>query len=211
MMTRGIKRGRRRPLALAASVATLAALVWGTGLFAFAAAIPSQVTDTTTRTDAIVVLTGGSRRLGTGLELLSGEKARKMFVSGVYRGVDVAKLLELSKATPEEFECCVSIGHSADNTAGNAKETAAWLKGQGFRSLRLVTSGYHMPRALLEFRHVLGDAELVLHPVFTENVKQDRWWAWPGTSSLIVSEYNKYLIAWTRHLTDRLLADDGAP
>ena len=211
MMTRRIKRGRRRSLALAASVAALAALAWGAGLFAFAAAIPSVVADTTTRTDAIVVLTGGSRRLDTGLELLSGEKARKMFVSGVYRGIDVAKLLELSKATPEEFECCVSIGHRADNTAGNAKETAAWLKGQGLRSLRLVTSGYHMPRALLEFRHILPGAELVLHPVFTEIVKQDRWWAWPGTSSLIVSEYNKYLIAWTRHLGDRLLAGDGAP
>lgn len=211
MMTRGIKRGRRRPLALAASVATLAVLAWGAGLFAFAAAIPSEVADTTTRTDAIVVLTGGSGRLDTGLELLSGEKARKIFVSGVYRGVDVAKLLEQSKATPQEFECCVSIGHSADNTAGNAKETAAWLKGQGFRSLRLVTSSYHMPRALLEFRHVLPDAELVLHPVFSDHVKQDRWWAWPGTSNLIVSEYNKYLIAWTRHLAHRLLTGDAAP
>ena len=210
-MARGLKRGRRRILTLAASVVALGALAWGGGLFAFAAAIPSVVADTTTRTEAIVVLTGGSGRLSTGLELLSGEKARKLFVSGVYRGLDVAKLLELSKATPEEFECCVSIGHSADNTAGNAKETAAWLKGQGFRSLRLVTSGYHMPRALLEFRHVLGDAELVIHPVFSDNVKQDRWWAWPGTSSLIVSEYNKFLIAWTRHLADRLLGGDAAP
>ncbi len=208
-MSRGEKRGRG--LALAASAAALVAIAWGAGLFAFAAAIPSEVADTATRTDAIVVLTGGSMRLGAGLELLSREKARKMFVSGVYRGVDVAKLLEQSKATPEEFECCVSIGHSADNTAGNAKETAAWLEGQGFRSLRLVTSGYHMPRALLEFRHVLPDAELVLHPVFPDNVKRDRWWAWPGTSSLIVSEYNKFLIAWTRHLADRLPTGDAAP
>lgn len=211
MMTRGLKRGRGRSLALAASAAVLGALAWGAGLFAFAAAIPSTVEDTTTRTEAIVVLTGGSGRLGTGFELLSGKKARKMFVSGVYRGVDVDKLLELSKATPAEFECCVSIGHSADNTAGNAEETSAWLKGQGFRSLRLVTSGYHMPRALLEFRHVLGDAKLVPHPVFSDNVKQDRWWAWPGTSSLIVSEYNKYLIAWTRHLAEGLLRGDGGP
>ena len=210
-MTRGINRGRRRPLALAAAAATLGALTWGAGLFMFAAAIPSEVADTTTRTEAIVVLTGGSGRLAKGLELLSGEKARKMFVSGVYRGIDVAKLLELSKAMPAEFECCVSIGHSADNTAGNAKETAAWLNGQGLRSLRLVTSGYHMPRALLEFRHHLGQAELVPHPVFSDNVKQDRWWTWPGTSSLIVSEYNKYLIAWTRHLADRLPEGSATP
>jgi uncharacterized SAM-binding protein YcdF (DUF218 family) len=196
---------------MAASVFALAGLVWGAGLFAFAAAIPSVVEDTTTRTEAIVVLTGGSRRLATGLELLSRGMGRKLFVSGVYRGLDVAKLLELSKATPDEFECCVSIGHSAEDTAGNAKETAAWLNGMGLRSLRLVTSGYHMPRALLEFRHVLGDAELIPHAVFSDHVKRERWWAWPGTSSLIVSEYNKYLLAWTRHLGDRFPGEEGGP
>ena len=195
---------------MAASVFVLAGLAWGAGLFAFAAAIPSVVADTTTRTEAIVVLTGGSGRLAEGLELLAGGKAGKLFVSGVYRGLDVAKLLELSKATPDEFECCVSIGHSADNTAGNAIETAAWLKGLGLRSLRLVTSGYHMPRALLEFHHVLGEAQLIPHAVFSDNVKQDRWWAWPGTSSLIVSEYNKYLLAWTRHLGERFPGEEGA-
>ncbi len=205
------RRRRRRPLAYLAVAALIAAIAWTAGLFRFAAAIPAQVADPTTRTDAIVVLTGGSGRLAAGLALLSEDKAEKLFVSGVYRGVDVDKLLELSQRTPEELRCCVEIGHSAGNTAGNAAETAAWVIGQGYRSLRIVTSNYHMPRTLLEFRRVLPDVVLIPHPVFPENVKQDRWWAWPGTASLIISEYNKILLAWSGHLGARMFAEDGAP
>ncbi len=205
------RRRHRRPLVYLAVAALIAAIAWTGGLFRFAAAIPAQVADPTPRTDAIVVLTGGSGRLAAGLALLSEDKAEKLFVSGVYRGVDVDKLLELSQRTPEELRCCVEIGHSAGNTAGNAAETAAWVIGQGYRSLRIVTASYHMPRTLLEFRRVLPDVVLIPHPVFPENVKQDRWWAWPGTASLIISEYNKILLAWSGHLGARLFAEDGAP
>ena len=196
-----------RPTVVVIFVATL----WTGGLFWFASLIPNEVADTTTRTDAIAVLTGGRDRLSTGLELLSRDQARKLFVSGVYRGVDVAKLLEMSRHSPEELQCCVEIGHSAGNTAGNAVETAAWMHRQGYRSLRLVTSSYHLPRSLMEFRAVLSDVTLIPHPVFHDRIKQDRWWAWPGTASLIVSEYNKFMLAWVRQSAARLMAaEDGS-
>jgi uncharacterized SAM-binding protein YcdF (DUF218 family) len=199
---------RRRPgrwvlLPMVAMAAVITA--WGFGLFRFAAAIPSAVADQATRTDAIIVLTGGSRRLSTGLKLLADDAASKLFVSGVYQGVDVTKLLEMSQRAPEELRCCVDIGHSAGNTAGNAAETAAWMADNGYRSLRLVTSNYHMPRSMMEFRHAMPDVVSVAHPVFPENVKWNKWWAWPGTASLIVGEYNKFLLAWVRHMRDRLL------
>ncbi len=187
----------------------LAALAWAAGLFRFVDAIPTEVADLTSRTDAIVVLTGGSGRLSEGLDLLTGDRAEKLFVSGVYRGVDVAKLLELSQRSPEELQCCVEIGHSADNTAGNAAETAEWVRQQGYGSLRIVTASYHMPRSLLEFKYNLPEARLIPHPVFPEHVMQERWWAWPGTSILIVGEYNKFLLAWTRHLGSRLLSQSN--
>ena len=199
------RRSGRWALLLALAMAAVLA-VWGIGLFRFAAAIPSAVADTTARTDAIIVLTGGSRRLGTGLKLLADDAAGKLFVSGVYQGVDVTKLLEMSQREPEELRCCVDIGHSAGNTAGNAAETAAWMADNGYRSLRLVTSNYHMPRSMMEFRHAMPDAVVIAHPVFPENVKWDKWWAWPGTATLIVGEYNKLLLAWARHLRDRVLA-----
>ncbi|MDH5747703.1 MAG: YdcF family protein [Rhodospirillales bacterium] len=196
----GFKRRRRpTPLILGLGVAAIAALLaWTAGLFLFTAMSPEKVEDNTTVTDAIVVLTGGSGRMETGLALLEKEKARRLFVSGVYRGVDVARLLELSERAPRELRCCVELGHSAGDTAGNAQETAAWMKVQGFTSLRIVTASYHMPRSLLEFRAALPETTLIPHPVFPEHVKRKRWWAWPGTSSLFIGEYSKYLVAWTR-------------
>lgn len=198
----GISRHRRRrppTVVLALGGAIIAAsLTWTAGLFLFAAMSPVKVEDGATVTEAIVVLTGGTGRLETGLSLLENAMGRRLFVSGVYRGVDVSRLLELSARAPQELRCCVELGHSAGDTAGNARETAAWMKRNGFTSLRIVTAGYHMPRSLLEFRAALPGALLIPHPVFPEHVKRQRWWAWPGTASLFMVEYAKYLAAWTR-------------
>lgn len=182
--------------------------VWTYGLFKYADSIPASVADGSTRTDGIVVLTGGSRRLEEGLDLLSRGLAEKLFVSGVYRGVDVQKLLKIVKRKPEDLETLINIG-VATNTTGNASETRDWMVQQKYRSLRLVTAAYHMPRSLLEFRSAMPTITLILHPVFPENVKQDRWWAWPGTASLVISEYNKYLLAWTRLWLGRLAEKIG--
>lgn len=169
--------------------------VWLIGLAWFAAALPDKVVAPDRKTDAIVVLTGGSGRLGQGLELLARQSAAKLFVSGVYRGVDVEELLVISQQTPEELQCCITLGYEADDTRGNAVETATWMKEQGFRSLRLVTATYHMPRSLLEFRRAMPDWEIVPHPVFSRNFKQSEWWLWPGSAALLATEYSKFLVA----------------
>ena len=109
---------------------------WGVGLMWFAAEIPKTVEDAVTKTDAIAVLTGGRGRLGVGFQLLSDNFAKKLFISGVYRGVDVNHLLELFKQKPEDLRCCLEIGHSADNTAGNAVETATWIRKNGFQKFQ---------------------------------------------------------------------------
>src|SRR6202166_3240400 len=109
-----------RPLALAGGIVLLAALVWLAGLAAFSARIPTRVADPDTVTDAIVVLTGGSERLDEGLELLAANKAKKLFVSGVYRGVEVTALPRGARRAPANTECCIVIGHAADSTYGNA-------------------------------------------------------------------------------------------
>jgi uncharacterized SAM-binding protein YcdF (DUF218 family) len=183
--------------------ATLAAVLvgaWLLGLVWFAATLPRNVDDPLSPTDAIVVLTGGSERLATGFELLAQKKARKLFVSGVYRGVEVAELLRLSRQTPTEMECCIVLGYAAESTEGNASETAAWMAKEKFRSLRLVTANYHMHRSLLEFKQAMPGIEVVPHPVFPDSVKQDRWWLWPGTAHLITTEYMKYLVALARQI-----------
>ena len=203
----GVRRpGRLRWIALAA---VAAGIVWGVGLFRFAAVIPTEAGEVTTSTDAIVVLTGGSRRLATGLDLLSANAAGMLFVSGVYRGVDVSQLLRHFQDAPDELRCCVEIGHEAGDTAGNAEETAAWVRRQDFRSLRIVTSNYHMPRSMLEFRHALPGVTLIAHPVVPESFRNDGWWRWPGSARLIVSEFNKYLLVWAAHAIENVIAPGG--
>lgn len=192
-------RAARRHVGGAVMILLLLAAAWLGGLWWFASTIPEEVGDTTTATDAVVVLTGGSLRVQSGLQLLAAGKARKLFVSGVYHSVDVSELLRVSRQSPERVACCVVLGHAADNTLGNALETAAWMRHEGYRSLRLVTANYHMRRSLLEFTRAMPAATIIPHPVFPEGVKE-QWWAWPGTASLIVWEYNKYLAALVRPL-----------
>lgn len=192
---------RHRRLFFATIIALL--LFWTAGLLAFLRALPEGIEDTATDTDAIVVLTGGSLRLKTGLTLLEAGRAERLFVSGVHRGVDVQQLLRLARQSPDAAECCISLGHEADDTAGNAAETSAWMEKHGYRSMRLVTAAYHMPRSLIEFRNTMPDVQIITHPVFPAQVKLDAWWRWPGTAGLIFGEYSKYLVARIRHLIGR--------
>ena len=90
----------------------------------------------------------------------------------------------------------MTLGYEADDTHGNAMESARWIGEQGFRSLRLVTATYHMPRGLLEFRRAMPEIEIVPHPVFSPRFKQEDWWRWPGSASLLATEYSKYLLAF---------------
>jgi len=187
-----------RWLRAAAIAAPLLVALWFAGLVRFARDIPSPGPEPDRATDAVVVLTGGTDRLDAGLRLLAEGRARKLFVSGVYRGVDVTALLRLSRRNPRDLECCVVLGYAADSTVGNARETASWMAKEGFHSLRLVTASYHMPRSLLEFHRAMPEVEIVAHPVFPERFKQEQWWRWPGTLSLLITEYDKYLIARAR-------------
>ena len=186
---------RRRAALWLAAVAVVASTAWIAGLFAFVGSIPRGEGEAEGEVDAIVVLTGGSARLKTGLTLIAEKRAKKLFVSGVYRSVDVAELLRVSRQSPDEVACCIALGYSAESTRGNALETAKWMAEEGFASLRLVTANYHMPRSLVEFRVAMPGIELVAHPVIPENVMLDDWWRWPGTAALMMSEYNKYLFA----------------
>lgn len=179
-------------------IALLAA--WLGGLVWFASSIPRAVSDPETTTDAIVVLTGGSLRVQSGLALLAAGKAKKLFVSGVHPGTDVATLLRAEHQPGMKLACCIVLGHEADNTLGNALETAVWMHQERFHSLRLVTSSYHMPRSLLEFSRAMPELRIIAHPVFPESVRQEHWWASPALATLIVAEYQKYLLALARPL-----------
>jgi len=181
------------------TVAILAAIVaWLAGLAWFMRAIPTTAADADGTTDAIVVLTGGSLRVESGLALLAAGKARKLFISGVYHGVEVGDLLRVSRQAPDRVACCIALGHAADSTFGNARETAQWMRAEAFHSLRLVTANYHMPRSLLEFARAMPGIEIVPFPVFPDISRGPDWWMRPAGFALAVAEYDKYLVALAR-------------
>jgi uncharacterized SAM-binding protein YcdF (DUF218 family) len=190
----------RRRLSRSAALLLALAIPWLCGFLWFASRIPAEIGDAESETDAIVVLTGGSLRVQSGLALLAAGKAKKLFVSGVYHSTDVAALLKVSRQSPENVTCCIALGYEADNTLGNAVETAQWMRQEGFHSLRLVTASYHMPRSMLEFSRVMPELRIVANPVFPESVRQEHWWASPVTTTLILVEYHKYLLSLVRPL-----------
>jgi uncharacterized SAM-binding protein YcdF (DUF218 family) len=180
----------------------IAAALWTAGLAWFAT--PLAVADRGVPTDAIVVLTGGSLRLQSGLALLGAGKGRKLFVSGVNQEVKLNQLLRLAGNAPDWAACCVVLGYDADDTLGNAIETARWMRRENYHSLRLVTAWYHMRRSLLEFERAMPGIAITPHPVYPASIRLAHWWEWRGTAALMVGEYVKYLGVLLRPLIERL-------
>jgi uncharacterized SAM-binding protein YcdF (DUF218 family) len=185
-------------------VTGFAASLWLAGLLIFVASIENldepQISPDLEVTDAIVALTGGSERVMTGFELLNSRKGSKLFISGVHPGLALDHLLG-NKVVPDVLrQCCIILGHDAESTRGNADETRLWMRKESYHSLRLVTANYHMPRSLIIFRATMPDIYIVPHPISPESVKLAGWWNHPGTASLLVTEYNKYLYAALRLL-----------
>ncbi|MEQ9640088.1 MAG: YdcF family protein [Alphaproteobacteria bacterium] len=180
------------------------ALAWLGGLIYFIHGLPRPGPDDGSRTDAIVVLTGGAERLEAGLALLAAERGQRLLISGVDPATTARDLEQLSGDKAAQFACCVDLGRAPD-TVHNAEETALWVRQHGFESLRLVTANYHMPRALLLFQQTIPAVRVVPSPVFSGNVDLDGWWHDVYSAQVLANEFTKYLVS----LLKARLADLG--
>ena len=178
--------------------------LWVGGLGIFILMIPNQVKDEQTKTQAVVVLTGGRERLKTGFQILCSKRAEVIFISGVHPNETLKSLLKTFEASGvvctqdrNDLAAAAHLGHAARNTKENAEETSAWLQQTPAKSFRLVTAAYHMPRSLLEFNHRLPQVTIIPHPVFPNGFNRAHWWH-AGTFHLMLSEYNKFLLAFIR-------------
>jgi uncharacterized SAM-binding protein YcdF (DUF218 family) len=178
------------------------------GFVHFVTALPPLTTDMS-QTDAIVVLTGGGDRIPAALTLLQEGKAKKLFVSGVHKGVDVDALLRIDGAPSQKPDATlakrIDLGDMAADTFGNSVESVAWMRANNFKSLRLVTADYHIRRALIEFHMEAPDLVIVPNPIHPTGIVDGRWWRDRATVSLLLGEYGKYLIVRWRFLLTRLL------
>lgn len=168
------------------------------GFAAFAWMLEQDRSPAPRRTEGVVVLTGGAQRIGEGLSLLQKGLGKRLLISGVNERTGHDEMLKLHPSFRQHMACCVDLGAQARNTIGNAIETRKWLKANGFASLTVVTSRYHMPRALLELRHAMPGIEIVPHLVMSDAPEQPRWWRDIGQLRVTGLEYMKYLAASLR-------------
>jgi uncharacterized SAM-binding protein YcdF (DUF218 family) len=174
------------------------------GFAVFASGIEREPRETVREADGITVLTGGADRIDQAMKLLAQGKAKRVLITGVYRATTKEELKQLASQGDQYFACCVDIDKEARNTIDNATETAEWVAQRQFHSVIVVTSNYHMPRALAELGRAMPTVVLIAYPVIDRNVHLDHWWTYPGTTKLLMSEYLKYLPALGRLAATRL-------
>ena len=136
------------------------------------------------RTDAIIVITGGSGRIEHAMDMLAQRKAKRLLISGADPLVTKDDLVERLGGKQRLFRCCVDLGSESVDTESNADEAQRWLARHDYESVRLVTSDWHMRRAGYEFRRALGGR----YEVVQDGVRSE-----PGFATLF-AEYNKFVL-----------------
>ena len=160
----------------------LVIVAYGIGYAAFATLLPTPAGNE--RTDAIVVLTGGSGRLERGFDLVRRGVSRRMLISGVNRTVRPSELAEAYRVEPQLLECCVVLERESFDTRSNADEVARWVERRRIHSIRLVTNEVHMPRARYEVRKRTGSDLTIVEDAVPSN---------PDFKDIYL-EYNYYLL-----------------
>jgi uncharacterized SAM-binding protein YcdF (DUF218 family) len=183
-------------LTMAAGATAIILLAVGFGWFIFNIAGDEVTLDT--RADGIVALTGAAARIPDAIELLATDRGKRLLITGVHRATSSKEIARLTPLYSRYFTCCIDLDRSALNTFGNALETKRWARAHNFNSLIVVTSNWHMPRAMAELAHQLPDVTLIAYPVISEKVKSEPWWSSLDTARFLFAEYLKYVLALAR-------------
>ncbi len=174
-------------------------LLWLGGFIIFQQYIRKHPIDVTTKTDAIVVLTGGRNRIVEAVNLYNQGLSELLFISGVDPQVRLEELQEENKVNQIREPNNVILGRQATNTIENAVEVSELIRRYHVKSIRLVTSYYHMPRSIEEILAQNPDVTILQHPVYSKFVSK-RWWKKPKSFYLIASEYHKFIFAYVKNL-----------
>lgn len=174
------------------------ALVFGLGFVSFLSRIDAEGMDHARHAEGAVALTGGPDRIAEAVELLARGDADRLLITGVN---PLTSRANIARQTPQAlalFSCCIELGYEAANTVGNAEETERWARAHHLRTLIVVTSSYHMPRALAEIGSLLPQVELIAYPVISDHERDHPWWMDGPRARLVFTEYLKYVAAQVR-------------
>jgi len=145
--------------------------------------------------EAVTALTGASNaRIVAGVKLAEDLKL-PLLISGVHidtRPADIAQIVGVSEG---EIDCCVTLGRAAATTAGNGDEVSDWARKRGFKRIIVVTSEYHMDRAMLELRRAMPEGEFVPYAVPSSSTPPHDWYRDGPTARRLFEEWAKYRVA----------------
>ncbi|MDC1427413.1 YdcF family protein [Rhodospirillaceae bacterium] len=196
---------------ISVSFVALLFLLWLICFLHFFSSVPLVNKERNSKADAIIVLTGGVKRLAAGFELLDRGSSQLLFVSGVNASVTLPDMQKLSENQAigldhKYIKCCVKLGYSAVDTQGNAVESIKWIEENNIKSIFLVTSNYHMKRSHLEFQLKAPALKILEYPIVVNNVILTKWWWHPGSMRVILTEYHKFMLTWTRAFFIKLIS-----
>lgn len=194
-----------------ALVIFVAGLVLAIGFVGFAQrvdALKPPALSAVSKADGIVVWTGkGGGRLEAGADLLKADKGERLLISGVNTDLTSETLFELLDIPDAKKDCCIDLDYAAEDTIGNARETAAWAEALGYEHILLVTSSYHMPRAQNEINAAKGRIRITPYPV--SRSEDNHWYSDKARMKRLLNEYAKLLLAIMRS-ADKI-ERDGTP
>ena len=164
-------------------------LIWVFGFVWFAASAPGPAGDV--ETDAIVVATGEAGRIQRGIEVLDKGLAQELLISGVNSDVTPNEFAAEFNVSRRQMNCCVDLGFDATDTRSNASEITQWAMANKHKTLRLVTSDWHMRRAEAELNRLLPGSIVVVRDAVPTRFRM----------STMVVEYHKLLASEFAALT----------
>jgi uncharacterized SAM-binding protein YcdF (DUF218 family) len=202
-------RSARRLTKAAVFISLFAFVSFIGGFVAFVANIERSEPKAIPSADGIVALTGGPERIADAVTWLSEGRGQRLLISGVDSQTPLERVAREIPTLKAWMHCCIDVDRQARNTVGNALETGRWVANRGYKSLVIVTSSHHMPRALVEFRRRMPDVMLIPAPVVTERLRALDIWRDPALAKTLGHEYGKYIFAYVRaRLTGPLRSDD---
>ena len=153
----------------------------------------------------IVILTGGANRIKDGLKIIEDlEKSEnnnyKILVSGTGIGFTKNSLKNTlgSNFNPHLIQCCIDLDGVSKNTFTNALETFKWTNKNNIKEFILITSNYHMPRAILEFKNIMPKLKIYTYAIIPKKHNIENWLNSYETFHLIFTEFCKYIFASLR-------------
>lgn len=146
--------------------ASFIVIAWALGFVWFAAVLPQPIG--AGRSDAAVVLTGGDGRIQRALEVLGRGWVQRVLVAGVDSEVRPREFAAEYEVTGRTMACCITLDQVSVDTRTNAREAAAWIAANKVRSVRLITSDWHMRRAAWELAQAAPDVEIARDGVRTK-------------------------------------------